>query len=244
MADRKNEPQKSQNRDSQRQKAEAKQEEEINRELAQIARRKELNARFGYDIDRERLAVIRAAQPITGRLLEAGTGRGHLAVNLARLGYRLVSFDFSAEQLEFARQNLEANNLAQLVELRQEDGEKLSFPDGSFEVIFSVNMIHHLQNAFRVIDELNRVLAPGGKLVISDFNPEGLAMMAEIHRLEGDEHQVSPVGIDEVEKYLKARGFKVKKTGTGYQIILVASRDSKFQVIYNGRFSTIQMKTN
>ena len=228
MADRKNEQKKSQNRDSQRQKAEAEQEEEMNQQLAQIARRKELNARFGYDVERERLAVIRAAQPITGRILEAGTGQGHLAINLARLGYRLVSFDLSAEQLEFARQNLEANKLAQLVELRQEDGEKLSFPDCSFEIVFSVNMIHHLKDPYRVIDELSRALVPGGKLIISDFNPEDLAMMAEIHRLEGGQHEASPVGIDEVEKYLKDNGFKIKKTRTRFQIILVASRDSKF----------------
>jgi 2-polyprenyl-3-methyl-5-hydroxy-6-metoxy-1,4-benzoquinol methylase len=227
MADRKNEQKKSQNRDSQRQKAVAEQEEEMNQRLAQIARRKELNARFGYDVDRERLAVIRAAQPITGRILEAGTGRGHLAINLARLGYRLVSFDLSAEQLEFARQNLEATKLAQLVEFRQEDGEKLSFPDSSFEVVFSVNMIHHLKDPYRVIDELSRVLVPAGKLIISDFNPEGLSMMAEIHRLEGGQHEVSNTGIEEIEKYLKTKGLAVKKTGTRFQIILVASRNSK-----------------
>jgi len=54
-----------------------------------------------------------------------------------------VSFDQSAEQLDFARQNLEANGLAELVELRQEDGENLSWADGSFDVIFAVNLIHH-----------------------------------------------------------------------------------------------------
>ncbi|HUM34407.1 MAG TPA: hypothetical protein PKX32_03975, partial [Candidatus Saccharicenans sp.] len=62
--------------------------EEGSQVLSKIARRKELQAQYGYDLDRERLAVIEAAQPLNGRLLEAGTGRGHLALNLARLGYR------------------------------------------------------------------------------------------------------------------------------------------------------------
>ncbi len=225
MPEKQPQPRKDQIGENQGRKAETEEKKPSDPEVARLGRRKELNARFGYDVDRERLAVIRAARPITGRILEAGTGRGYLAINLARLGYRLVSFDLSTEQLEFARQNLEANKLARLVELRQEDGEKLSFPDCSFEIIFSVNMIHHLKDPYRVIDELSRVLVPGGKLIISDFNPEGLAMMAEIHRLEGSEHQVSPVGIDQVEKYLRSKGFKVKRTGTRFQIILVASRN-------------------
>ncbi len=197
--------------------------EEGSQVLSKIARRKELQAQYGYDLDRERLAVIEAAQPLNGRLLEAGTGRGHLALNLARLGYRLVSFDQSAEQLEFARQNLEAHGLAGLVEFRQEDGENLSFADNSFDIIFAVNLVHHLKNPYRVLDELRRVLAPSGKLVISDFNERGLAMMAEIHRQEGDEHEVSSVRLEAVEAYLQAKGMNIKKSSTDFEIILVAT---------------------
>ncbi|MDD8020817.1 MAG: class I SAM-dependent methyltransferase [Acidobacteriota bacterium] len=227
MDERKNKQEKKQIQENQSKQIELNKKEEINSALAQIARRKELNERFGYDVDRERLAVIRAAQPITGRILEAGTGRGHLTINLARIGYRLVSFDQSAEQLEFARQNLEAHGLAGLVELRQEDGENLSLADNSFDIIFAVNLVHHLKNPYRVLDELQRVLAPGGKLVVSDFSPEGLAMIAEIHHLEGDEHEVSSVSLAEVEEYLKAKGMNIRKTSADFEIILVASRPGK-----------------
>jgi len=197
--------------------------EEGSQVLSKITRRKELQAQYGYDLDRERLAVIEAAQPLNGRLLEAGTGRGHLALNLARLGFRLVSFDQSAQQLEFARQNLEAHGLTGLVEFRQEDGENLSFADNSFDIIFAVNVIHHLKNPYRVLDELRRVLAPSGKLVISDFNERGLAMMAEIHCQEGDEREVSSVSLEAVEAYLQAKGMNIKKSSTDFEIILVAT---------------------
>ncbi|HOP61243.1 MAG TPA: class I SAM-dependent methyltransferase [Candidatus Saccharicenans sp.] len=206
---------------------EPKNREEGSQVLSKLARRKELQAQYGYDLDRERLAVIEAARPLAGRMLEAGTGRGHLALNLARLGYRLVSFDQSAEQLEFARQNLEAHGLAGLVELRQEDGENLSFADNSFDIIFAVNLVHHLKNPYRVLDELQRVLAPSGKLVISDFNERGLAMMAEIHRLEGDEHEVSGVSLEAVEAYLQAKGMNIKKSSTDFELILVSTWPGK-----------------
>lgn len=197
---------------------------QINRDLENLEKRKKIYASFGYDIEAERLAVIKAAEPLSGSILEAGTGKGHFAVSLARLGYKLVSFDCSEEQLRLARENLERNGLSGRVELVRENGEKLSFPRAAFDVVFSVNMLHHLERPFRVINELIRVLKPDGKLVISDFSPEGLAMMAEVHRLEGGEHEVAPVGLDQVEKFLLERGFQVKRTRTKFQITLVASR--------------------
>jgi len=197
---------------------------EPNKTEDQLERRRALYARFGYDIDRERQAVIEAAKPLTGRILEAGTGKGHFAVALARLGYRLVSFDISEDQLKIARENLERQNLVHLVDLHQENGESLSFADGSFEMVFSINMIHHLENTFKVLSELIRVLAPDGKLVISDFSPEGLAMMAEVYRMEGDEHQVAPLGLEDVKRFLQEEGFEVRVSRTKFQIILVATR--------------------
>lgn len=191
----------------------------------QLERRRALYATFGYDIEQERQAVIEAARPFGGRILEAGTGKGHFALALARLGYKLVSFDLSEDQLKVARENLEKNGVSHLVELRQEDGEKLSFPDSSFDTIFSVNMVHHLKNPYRVISELLRVLSPSGKLIISDFSPEGMAMMAEVHRIEGDTHEESPVGIVEIEEFLRKAGFKIHRSRTKYEITLVAVKN-------------------
>jgi 2-polyprenyl-3-methyl-5-hydroxy-6-metoxy-1,4-benzoquinol methylase len=189
-----------------------------------LEKREFLYARFGYDLERERQAVVKAAKPFSGRILDAGTGKGHFALALARSGYRVVSFDLSEDQLKVARENLEKNGVSHLVELRQEDGEKLSFPDGSFDTIFSVNMVHHLKNPCQVISELTRVLSPAGKLVICDFSPEGMAMMAEVHKLEGDSHEESPVGLAEVGEFLKKAGFKIQKSRAKYEITLVAQR--------------------
>ncbi|HAR36756.1 MAG TPA: hypothetical protein DCR87_07640 [Acidobacteria bacterium] len=192
--------------------------------LSQLEKRKQVYASFGYDIEGERRAIIEAALPLSGRILEAGTGKGHLAATLAKMGYQLVSFDLSEEQLRAARDNLENQGLLHLVELKREDGEQLNFPDASFDAIFLVNVVHHLENPLAVLSELIRVLRPGGKLVISDFSPEGLAMMAEVHRREGSEHQVSPFGLDQVEEFLLEKGFRVNRLSSRFQITLVASK--------------------
>lgn len=202
-------------------------EEKFSEALDYLERRKKIYLSFGYDVEAERLAIIRAAEPFSGAILEAGTGKGHFAVTLARLGFELVSFDCSEEQLRVARENLEKNNLAHLVRLVKEDGEGLSFGDGLFDIVFSVNMVHHLKNTYQVISELIRVLKPGGKLVISDFSPEGLAMMAEVHRLEGDEHEVAEVDLAQVEQFLAQKGFEVARSRTKFQTTLVAKKPEK-----------------
>ncbi|MBN1392902.1 MAG: hypothetical protein JW947_08885, partial [Sedimentisphaerales bacterium] len=48
--------------------------------------RKKLYMNFGYDIDKERSFVLEQAKPIFGKILEAGTGKGHFAIALAKQG--------------------------------------------------------------------------------------------------------------------------------------------------------------
>jgi len=51
--------------------------------------------------------------------------------------------------------------------------------------------------------------------------------MAEIHRLEGDEHEVSGVSLEAVEAYLQAKGMNIKKSSTDFELILVSTWPGK-----------------
>lgn len=186
--------------------------------------RNKLYKGFGYDIDKERDFILREAMPLSGKILEAGTGKGHFALALAKRGYLFVTFDISEEEQRFARLNIAYSGLEKQVNFRIEDGEHTSFADASFDVIFSVNVLHHLANPYRVIDELTRILAPGGKLVISDFSKKGFDIMDKIHALDGKKHQSGTVSLPDVEKYLSKKGFAIKKAKSAYQHVIVAIR--------------------
>lgn len=188
--------------------------------------RKELYQKFGYDPDRELAYVLEQAGPLTGRILEAGTGKGHFALALAGAGHCFDTFDNSEDQLGFARQNLAYHGLDGQVILHLEDGAKLSFKDGSFDAVISVNMIHHLADPDRVLDEFIRVLAPAGKIVLSDFTAEGLAVMARIHASEGRAHEAGVTTLGQVEAYLKSRGFQTRQHASKIQEVLVARRET------------------
>ena len=179
---------------------------------------------FGYDLEKERDFILREAMPLSGKILEAGTGKGHFALALAKQGYSFVTFDISDEEQRFARLNIAYSGIEKKVKFRIEDGERTSFANASFDVVFSVNVIHHLANPYKVIDELIRILAPGGKLVISDFSKKGFGVMDKIHALDGKKHESGKASLLDIEKYLAKKGFSIKKAKSAYQHVIVATQ--------------------
>jgi len=181
---------------------------------------------FGYDIEKERNRILEVAEPICGELLEAGTGKGYFSLALAKRGYRFTTFDISKEEQEIARLYLRHHGLDHLACFAVGNGESLNFKDESFDVLFSVNTLHHLENPVKVINEWIRVLSPSGKFVLCDFNDKGFEMMGKIHAREGHVHESGKIRLNDVEVYLKDRGFTVQKEGSAFQEILIAAKQS------------------
>lgn len=186
--------------------------------------RKALYSSLGYDVDKERAFILEKAQPLYGDVLEAGTGKGHFALELARAGYKFTTFDISETEQAFAKLNLRYFGLESQVDFRIENGECLSFKDKSFDIIFSVNTLHHLTNPYKVIDEFLRVLSFEGKLILSDFTQKGLALMEKIHASEGNIHEVGKTTLADVERYLTEKGFRINKAHSKFQEVLIAYR--------------------
>jgi 2-polyprenyl-3-methyl-5-hydroxy-6-metoxy-1,4-benzoquinol methylase len=187
--------------------------------------RKKLYIGFGYDIDKERSFVLEKAKPLYGKILEAGTGKGHFAIALAKEGYSFVAFDISQEELRFAKLNLAYFGLDKYADFRIENAEHTSFADESFDTIFSVNTLHHLRNPYEVIDELIRILSPKGKLILSDFTEEGFAVIDKIHASEGNTHSQGNLSLSDAEQYLKKKSFSIKRAQTIHQDIRIAGKE-------------------
>lgn len=102
------------------------------------------------------------------RVLDVGCGTGRLAIVLSeRFGARVWGIDPSAEMLEVARSKEPA------IGWKLARAEALPFRDGWFERAVTSLVVHHLDRpaAFR---EIRRVLADGGRFVLSTPNPDGL----------------------------------------------------------------------
>jgi ubiquinone/menaquinone biosynthesis C-methylase UbiE len=96
--------------------------------------------------------------PTKGSLLDAGGGTGRVAAALRTQAGRIVVSDPSRGMLRYAREK-------ELVAICA-PGEHLPFPSGSFDRILMVDAFHHVLDQGRTIDELWRVLQPGGRILI------------------------------------------------------------------------------
>lgn len=183
--------------------------------------RKEVYRKYGFDIDYERKAVIKTAEPFYGEILEVGTGKGHFALALAEKGYNFTSIDISEDEQSIASLNLQYFGYSDLVDLQLCNAEKLPFEDGSFDIVLSVNTAHHFDNPLKVADECIRVLSDSGKIVLSDFNSKGFDILDKIHAPEKRNHQRNEYVLTDIENHMLKKQFQIHKVETEYQKILV-----------------------
>ncbi|XCN74383.1 MAG: class I SAM-dependent methyltransferase [Candidatus Electrothrix aestuarii] len=100
------------------------------------------------------------------KALDVGTGTGQFAVYLANKGFEVTGVDLSEEMIATARQNAAQEGLP--IRFQTGDAEHLDFADESFDVVVSRNLLWTLPHPDLALKEWQRVLKPGGKLVVSD----------------------------------------------------------------------------
>jgi len=98
------------------------------------------------------------------QVLEIGCGMGTHAEMLLRNGARLTAIDQTALAMESTRRRLELKQLDARV--LQQDAEKLTLPDQSFDVVWTWGVIHHSSSTEQCVSEIGRVLRPGGRLMM------------------------------------------------------------------------------
>lgn len=97
-------------------------------------------------------------------VLEVGCGLGTDAISFARAGARYTGVDLTEASIELVRRRFAFENLA--ADLRTADAEALPFPDDSFDLVYSHGVLHHTPDTQRGIDEVHRVLKPGGTAMV------------------------------------------------------------------------------
>ena len=141
------------------------------------------------------LAQLRGGEAV----LDVGCGSGTLAL-LARerVGAtgRVCAIDPSREMIVYARRKANLRHLS--IDFQRGIIEQLAFPEQSFDVVLCTWMIHHIPGDLqrRGLQEIARVLKPGGRLLLVDSNLRGLPLKeAGFTRLEDGQFQF-PSGVD------------------------------------------------
>jgi SAM-dependent methyltransferase len=151
-------------------------------------RRVEVSTREGYALwaasyDREENPLIGAEEPHVHPLLDtltvtvaldAGTGTGRYALELARRGASVAAVDQSAEMLAGAKGAAQRIGLA--IDFQLGSLDALPFRTGHFDLVTCALVLCHIPDLMRPLREFSRVLAGGGYVLITDFHPDAVLL--------------------------------------------------------------------
>src|SRR6266567_1819816 len=113
-------------------------------------------------------------------VLEIGCGGGLICENLAQRGALAYGLDPSAQALQVAREHTQSSGWGKNTFFLQGFAEKLPFASGSFSVIVCLDVLEHVHDLAATIQEIARVLAPGGVFIFDTINRTLLARLALI----------------------------------------------------------------
>ena len=94
-------------------------------------------------------------------VLEIGCGTGCDLLQFAKHGAHAVGIDITPEHLRLARVRV-----GSLAAIGQAEATSLPFADGSFDYVYSHGVLHHIDRPQLVVDEIFRILRPGGSFNI------------------------------------------------------------------------------
>jgi ubiquinone/menaquinone biosynthesis C-methylase UbiE len=106
-----------------------------------------------------------------GEAVDLGCGAGQLVMDMARKApdIHVTGIDLSENLLGDARQSAQKAGLEERVDFRLGNVEQIPFPDESLDLVISTASLHHWTNPLKVLNEIHRVLKPGGAYYIFDL---------------------------------------------------------------------------
>jgi SAM-dependent methyltransferase len=112
----------------------------------------------------------------TGTVLDVGCSQGAVSLLLGRAGHRVLGVDVEEARIEYATQDLlaEPAEVQALVDFQVISSGALPFRDQQFATVLFGEVLEHLPDPDSVLQELARVLEPGGRLVLT--TPLGLSV--------------------------------------------------------------------
>ncbi|MBX2989939.1 MAG: bifunctional demethylmenaquinone methyltransferase/2-methoxy-6-polyprenyl-1,4-benzoquinol methylase UbiE [Bacteroidetes bacterium] len=136
----------------------------------------------GIDFYWRRRAVEYLADIRPKRILDVATGTADFAIAALRLEPReVIGVDIAEEMLKIGRAKLQKRKLDSTIMLQAGEAENLQFETSSFDaaiVAFGARNFEHLEQG---LAEMNRILRPGGKIVVLEFSRPGMFPFKQLY---------------------------------------------------------------
>lgn len=151
------------------------------------------------------------------RVLDVASGTGRLAVDLARRvdpGGSVDGIDAAEEMVRHAQARVDRLRLP--VTFRTATAQRLPFPDGAFAGVTCTLAVHHIDPAGRLqaVEEMRRVLRPGGRLLIADAQRPPAGVRSVLPRLLLG-HAMAEQPLQQAEQLMRRAGLvAITRAGT------------------------------
>lgn len=118
-------------------------------------------------------------------LLDAGCGPGNISAGISELlpNGKVIGLDFSSAIIEQAKDEFAPSKYKNL-DFQQGDIYQLNFEDNTFDVIYTHQVLQHLQNPVNALKELNRVLKPDGILAVREADNHAFTWYPQLRELD------------------------------------------------------------
>ena len=128
-------------------------------------------------------------------ILDMATGTGEVAIEICRHypTSRVVGLDFSPQMLAVGQEKVRLRKLERRLHLSLGDGRRLPVKSGCFDAATIAFGIRNIEERDQALAEFNRVLKPGGQLLIMEFDIPDDAVLGTIYRLYFD-YIMPPLG--------------------------------------------------
>ena len=201
---------------------------------------------FWEDADREyedladRLAIRRLLPEEMDEFVDIAGGYGRLAKEYLDRAKKVWIFDYSETELADAKKEF-----GKKINTKQGDIYNIPFSDNTFDGMIMVRATHHFKDMKKVMEELHRILKPGGTLVIEVANKKTLPKMfrywfkkSTVNPFDKNPSNLTHVDKDGffnyhpkwIESLFKETGFEIKS------ILSVSNfRSTKLKKLFNAK---------
>lgn len=190
--------------------------------------------------------LARHGVPLQGsRVLDVGAGGGFLSIEMAQRGALVLALDLAPRALAAARAEAERRGLS--LSTIAASAERVPLWDARFPLVVCTDVLPHIVEQQLIFDELARLVAPGGKLLVATMNSTALARFVLI-TLGEDILGVLPRGThdprtfvspEELARQMRARGLThVVTEGTSWRRFGVTfGRSALRAIMYQALFT-------
>jgi len=125
----------------------------------------------GIDIYWRKQAVKVMGQSKPATILDIATGTGDFAIEALQLNpQKIIGVDISEGMLAIGQEKIKKRKLTDKIELQLGDSENLAFADNMFDGTMAAFGVRNFENLALGLQEMHRVLKPGGRIVILEFS--------------------------------------------------------------------------